>query len=438
MTQGFDYSGIFTADERANADKEMRLQGYSAGRIEITFDYDYPPMKFMTVLAEITYWLLLLFLVCQFVLLICKKSGLFTFWTFIEYAQLVSYMPLLSARYLPYLYESFKTFLVSHLIFARGTIYPNANKDYFSKSYYFYGLDNSKLIQSLTLYSILFFCIGMTNILVYVLKRKEVGGERIQKFVKWAAAQFKFNVYIRFLMFSYIDLAFLSAVRVFNSDQSTAILKLGMVGGIVILILTFALPIIIVTLLFLKFDKLKEKKFKTRFNSLLLKIDKGTKWRVFNPVFFFVRRWLFALILVMSLESQAVFLQYIILLVFSCIYLLYLFSYEPYSTFQQNMLVISMEMLFLVLICCSFMYSDATPDVSVKFTNGVIVCMTMILMLCVNIAGTLFVLIKGKAAIKQMTKEQKERRKEQEEELQRERDERAEAKRREEEEWNLL
>jgi hypothetical protein len=37
-------------------------------------------------------------------------------WSIIEYMQLASFIPLYNYRLLPYLYDAFKPFLVSHLI----------------------------------------------------------------------------------------------------------------------------------------------------------------------------------------------------------------------------------------------------------------------------------------------------------------------------------
>lgn len=72
----------------------------------------------------VVYILLFVYLIAHFVVYLIKHINLFTFWTFIEYSQLVAYLPLLSARYVPYLYDSFKTFLMTHCLFSRGDMYP--------------------------------------------------------------------------------------------------------------------------------------------------------------------------------------------------------------------------------------------------------------------------------------------------------------------------
>lgn len=49
-----------------------------------------------------------------------------------------------------------------------------------------------------------------------------------------------------------------------------------------------------------------------------------------NPVVFFVRRFLTAITLVVSIQSEAVFMQYVACVVLSSFYLLYVLSFEPY------------------------------------------------------------------------------------------------------------
>jgi len=60
--------------------------------------------------------IILLFIVLQLVLLIYKKVGFLTFWVLIDYAQLIAFLPLFTSRCVPYIYEAFRPFLFSHLI----------------------------------------------------------------------------------------------------------------------------------------------------------------------------------------------------------------------------------------------------------------------------------------------------------------------------------
>ena len=56
-------------------------------------------------------------LALQLIILMYKNVGLLTFWTLLEYAQLVAFLPLQTARCVPFVYEAFRPFLMSHLIF---------------------------------------------------------------------------------------------------------------------------------------------------------------------------------------------------------------------------------------------------------------------------------------------------------------------------------
>lgn len=47
--------------------------------------------------------------------------GFLPVWTLIEYMQLVSFIPLYNFRLIPYLYDAFKPFLVSHLVLTNET-----------------------------------------------------------------------------------------------------------------------------------------------------------------------------------------------------------------------------------------------------------------------------------------------------------------------------
>jgi hypothetical protein len=69
---------------------------------------------------------------------------------------------------------------------------------------------------------------------------------------------------------------------------------------------------------------------KKSFNSLVLKIDKNSKWRVGHIGFFFGRRLLTAILLTLPVDSQFIFLQYVFVLVSSHAYILYMVATKPF------------------------------------------------------------------------------------------------------------
>ena len=65
-----------------------------------------------------------------------------------------------------------------------------------------------------------------------------------------------------------------------------------------ILALTVILPILVMIYLCAKFKDLTDKTSKQNFNTLLLQIDKESRLRIFHPIFFFLRRFITAIVLV--------------------------------------------------------------------------------------------------------------------------------------------
>jgi len=74
-------------------------------------------MEGMRSFSKYLKYFLWVIVVVQFIALIYKEASVLTFWIFIEYAQLISYLPLMKSRYVPWLYEVYQPFLGSHLIF---------------------------------------------------------------------------------------------------------------------------------------------------------------------------------------------------------------------------------------------------------------------------------------------------------------------------------
>ncbi len=84
--------------------------------------------------------------------------------------QLIAFMPLYNFKLIPYLYDAFKPFLISHLIlFDDSILYKEMSDDYFNINYEYYWLPISKLIQSLMNIVILGILIGIINIVFYVI-----------------------------------------------------------------------------------------------------------------------------------------------------------------------------------------------------------------------------------------------------------------------------
>lgn len=92
------------------------------------------------------------------------------------------------------------------------------------------------------------------------------------------------------------------------------------------------------------------------------------------------------------------------LIVLSFFNFFYLLCYEPFKSFQTNLYVSLMEFAFLVLCCCAFLFTDATPTLNVKTGAAVVGGISMWLMLAMNVIYVLYYLVIGRVALKERRK----------------------------------
>ena len=127
-------------------------------------------MSFMRNLAVYLYYIMIAIVVVQFFALFFRNVGFLPLWILLEYMQLVGFMPLYNFKLIPYLYDAFKPFLISHLIlFDDSILYKEMSDDYFNINYRYYWLPVSKLIQSLMNILILLVVVVLANLLMFVL-----------------------------------------------------------------------------------------------------------------------------------------------------------------------------------------------------------------------------------------------------------------------------
>lgn len=137
-------------------------------------------------------------------------------------------MPLLTARYNPALYEIFKTFLWSNLVFNRDSLYYDLGSKYHSENARFYGLSNWDIYRSAIIWGGLLLLIMIANAIVHIIHKSKqssqpsnfsrnsksqekvgyLGSQMSSKptLLEKVRRQFRFNIYIRFLIFAYQDL----------------------------------------------------------------------------------------------------------------------------------------------------------------------------------------------------------------------------------------
>ena len=79
--------------------------------------------------ADVFFVLILIIIAIQVLVLIYKQVGLLTFWVFLEFGQLISFLPLHKSRFPVYLYEAFKPLLCFHMIVDRKTVRQGIDDD---------------------------------------------------------------------------------------------------------------------------------------------------------------------------------------------------------------------------------------------------------------------------------------------------------------------
>merc|ERR1712166_229998 len=227
-------------------------------------------------------------------------------------------------RLIPYLYDAFKPTLVSHLIiFDETPLYTEFDDDYFNDNYKNYWLSVGRLGQAFVACILILVCLLIANLVFFLAalccKNRHDG---CATWVKSRLSQFKFNLYIRYYMLVYFDLTFFSVMKIIEGDNSTTMRKMAVLLSYVLFVVSIVMPIFLISIIFRRFAVLKLKEAKKSFNTLLLKIDKGSKWRVINPAYFFARRLLTALLLTLPIENTFIFLQYVFILMSSLILLI--------------------------------------------------------------------------------------------------------------------
>ena len=263
-------------------------------------------------------------------------------------------------------------------------------------------------------------------------------GGKIKIWADKTLIQFKANAYIRAYMLCYFDATFFSLMKIMEDDNGTSFRKALLLLSYVLFIISVILPVFLITLIFRRFEILKIREAKQSFNTLLLKIDKSSKWRIINPAYFFARRLLTAILLTLPIDNTFIFLQYVFILMSSHAYILYMVAFKPFQTAGINSYVLANETFYSALIIAIFIFSDATPERNIKFGAGVALIASLILLVLANILTNIVYMIRGPEKLKQDINESKLKRAEKEALERAEEEERKLKKKKEEEEFTKL
>lgn len=215
-------------------------------------------------------------------------------------------------------------------------------------------------------------------------------------------------------MLIYFGSTFFSVMKIFEGNNSSTARKAALLLSYVLFVVNIVLPCFLITLIYRRFQILAIKEAKQSFNALLTHIDKASRYRVGNPAYFFVRRLITAVLLTLPINNTMIFLQYVFVLMSSHAYVLYLVAMKPYQTGGINSYVLANETFYSALIIAIFIFSDATPELNIKFGAGVALMVSLVLLVLSNIIINIWYVCRGKASIKAAIKSQKEKRREKE------------------------
>ena len=131
--------------------------------------------------------------------------------------------------------------------------------------------------------------------------------------------------------------------------------------------------------------------------------------RIFLPTFFFVRRFMTAMLLVMT---DKVVVQFMSVIIFSFTYFLYLASQEPYVRRTTNGYLTALELLYFILTGISLLLTDASADIASKALAAKMSVVLLMIFVLANIIVTIRLARLSRSEHKAKDKENKERRRE--------------------------
>jgi uncharacterized membrane protein len=119
-------------------------------------------------------------------------------------------------------------------------------------------------------------------------------------------------------------------------------------------------------------------------------------------------------------------------------YVLYLVAIKPYQSPLLNNYVLSNETFYSAVIIAIFIFSDATPELPIKFAAGVVLMMAIFMLMFANFLMLIVLVVKGRDRLKENIREAKLKRAEKELMEEEEEEERRQRQKKEEEEFTRL
>jgi len=211
-------------------------------------------------------------------------------------------------------------------------------------------------------------------------------------------------------MLAYYDTTFFAVMKLVEGDDSTDLRKMASLGSLVVIGLALLLPFAFAVLICKRAPFLKVKSVKKPFNALLLKLDKARRVRLAPPIYFFARRFATAVMICMPIDSKLIFVQYIVVVVISHAWLVYLFAMQPYQSPLLNYFQMCNESVYVLLCVSTLIFSDSEPDLNIKRISSVVVFCTICALILNNFLLVLILIYKGPEGLKKDIKIAKQRR----------------------------
>lgn len=95
-------------------------------------------------------------------------------------------------------------------------------------------------------------------------------------------------------------------------------------------------------------------------------------------------------------------------------FVLYMVAIKPFQTSGINWYVLANETFYSTLIIAMFIFSDATPELNIKFGAAVALIAALILIVFANLLTNIVYMIRGKEKLKNDIRAQKKKRSENE------------------------
>mmetsp|Transcript_3910 Transcript_3910/g.4624 ORF Transcript_3910/g.4624 Transcript_3910/m.4624 type:complete len:328 (-) Transcript_3910:861-1844(-) len=287
------------------------------------------------------------------------------------------------------------------------------HEDYFNLSFRSYSIRQEDLLYMSAMTWIgIFVLIVATDILVCLAVKSTKCCQEgcLHKLLLRLKSQYRFNIYIRYLMTVYLDLVFITGILIADDDGSTALHWTSLLAYLILSVSVF-IPFMVMIYLCARFDSLKDKAGKEQFNTLLLKLDKEDRWRIFLPSFFFFRRFATGCVLVLGAREEApAYLQFVIIISMSALKVFYLAKTEPYVQRLYTSFVTMMELCYFCLAMAIFTFTDSTDDVQLKELMTT-VCLTLLcIFFLANIVMAVFFMCTGKETLRVRDQEARQKR----------------------------